>query len=150
MLEGAKTVEVAAAADAVFAVLADVERYPEWQSFVRSLAVRERDGEDRPHVVEAEFDAKVTSFRVTLACAYDPGPPARVEWRRRSGDVKDLTGAYDIEAIDAGRCRVSYAVVVDPGFRLGLLIRGPVEERVRARVVDGTLEELQRRVAGPA
>ena len=36
---------------------------------------------------------------------------------------------------------------VDPGLRLGLLLRGPVEERVRTRVLDGALEGLAEFVA---
>ena len=42
---------------------------------------------------------------------------------------------------------VTHDLRVDPGFRLGLLLRGPVEERVRTRVLDGALDGLAEYVA---
>ena len=41
---------------------------------------------------------------------------------------------------------MTYAVQVDPGRRLGLLLHGGVADRVRARVVDGAVDDLRARL----
>jgi ribosome-associated toxin RatA of RatAB toxin-antitoxin module len=139
MLQGTKTAVVPADPAAVYAVVADVERYPEWQSFVAEVDVLERDGEGRPSLVAARLDAKATVINARLRYAYDE--PSGVRWSYEHGDVKDVRGSFVLAAADGGTA-VTYDVAVDPGFKLGLLLRGPVEERVRARVLDGTLDEL--------
>ena len=146
MLQGAETIEVAADCGEVFEVLADLERYPEWQSFLQRVAVRERDAAGRAALVEAQADARVTSLRLVLRCEYEP--PHRVTWRSEGGDVKALTGAYAVEEAAAGACRVTFRLEADPGRRLGLFLRGPVADRVRDGVLRGSLDGLRARLAG--
>jgi ribosome-associated toxin RatA of RatAB toxin-antitoxin module len=148
VIRGEQSTDVAAGAPAAFAVLADLERYPDWQEFLRSVTVRERDAEGRAALVEAQADAKVTSLRLVLRCAYEPG--RRVTWRSEGGDVKSLIGAFDLQERGPDAARVTFRLEVDPGRRLGLLLRGPVADRVRDRALDGMLTDLRRRLDGPA
>jgi ribosome-associated toxin RatA of RatAB toxin-antitoxin module len=148
VIHGVQSTDVAAGAPAAYAVLADLERYPEWQEFFRSVSVRERDVEGRATLVEARADAKVTSLRLVLRCGYEPA--RRVTWRSEGGDVRSLTGAFDLEERGPGAARVTFRLEVDPGLRLGLLLRGPVADRVRDRVLDGMLADLRRRLDGSA
>jgi ribosome-associated toxin RatA of RatAB toxin-antitoxin module len=144
MIRGEQTTEIDASPEAVFAIASDLERYPEWQDFLQRVSVRERDADGRATLVEAEADAKVTKLKLVLRATRDE--PRRVAWRTEGGDVKALSGAFDIgEAGGPGRTRATFGLEVDPGFKLGLLLKGPVAERLRDRVLNGMLDGLKRR-----
>ena len=141
VISGEQTTEIAAPAPAVFAILADLERYPDWQGFLQRVTVHERDGDGRAALVEAQADAKVTSLRLELRPSYEP--TRRVAWRSVGGDVKALDGAFDLTEMGPDRTRVGFALQVDPGFKLGLLLRGAVGDRLRDLVLGGMLEGLR-------
>jgi ribosome-associated toxin RatA of RatAB toxin-antitoxin module len=144
MIRGERTTEIEAPPEAVFAVASDLERYPEWQAFLQRVTVRERDPDGRATLVEAEADATVTKLRLVLRATRDE--PRRVAWRAESGDLKALSGAFDlVDAGDPGRTRATFGLEVDPGFKLGLLLKGPVADRLRDRILQGMLDGLKRR-----
>ena len=144
MIRGEQSTEIDASPEAVFAVASDLERYPEWQDFLQGVSVRERDADGSATLVEAEADAKVTKLKLVLRATRDE--PRRVAWRTEGGDVKALSGAFDLaEAGGPGRTRATFGLEVDPGFKLGLLLKGPVADRLRDRVLNGMLDGLKRR-----
>ena len=144
MIRGEQTTEIDASPEAVFAIASDLERYPEWQDFLQRVNVRERDPDGRATLVETEADAKVTKLKLVLRATRDE--PRRVAWRTEGGDVKALSGAFDLaEAGGPGRTRATFGLEVDPGFKLGLLLKGPVADRLRDRVLNGMLGGLKRR-----
>ena len=141
-IDGEATREVGAAPEDVYAVLADVARYPEWMRIAREAGVRDTDADGRATRADIVLDAKVTRIRLGVALAHDP--PRRIGLSRDGGDVKALDGAWEIEPAGGGRSRVTYRLRLDPGMRLGLLLRGGVQDRVRASVLDGALDDLAR------
>ena len=141
MLEGENSVDVEAPCQTCFGLAAALDRAPEWQTQVRSAKVYERDGEGRPSVVETVSDARVREIKYRLKYAYDP--PHRISWTYLDGDVKDIRGEYRFEALDNSHTRVTYRLEVDPGRRLGLLLRGPLADKVRDYVMGTTLDELK-------
>jgi ribosome-associated toxin RatA of RatAB toxin-antitoxin module len=143
MIRGEQTTEIDAPPEAVFAVASDLERYPEWQDFLQRVSVRERDPDGRATLVEAEADAKVTKLKLVLRATRDE--PRRVAWRAEGGDVKGLSGAFDLAEAGPGRTRATFGLEVDPGFKLGLLLKGPVADRLRDRVLHGMLDGLKHR-----
>jgi ribosome-associated toxin RatA of RatAB toxin-antitoxin module len=143
MIRGEQSTAIEAGLNAVFAVASDLERYPEWQDFLQRVTVRERDGDGRATLVEAEADAKVTALKLVLRATREE--PRRVAWRSEGGDVKTLSGAFDLAEAGPGRTHATFGLEVDPGFKLGLLLRGPVADRLRDRVLDGMLDGLRRR-----
>jgi ribosome-associated toxin RatA of RatAB toxin-antitoxin module len=144
LISGERSVDVPADPSAVWDVLVDVGAYAQWQGTVREVKVLERDDEGRPALVESRNDAKVKTLRLVLRYAYEDG--REISWRYEDGDVKDLHGSYVLEDL-GGSTRVTYALEVDPGRRLGLLLRGPVVDQIRDRILNGTLDELAGRVA---
>ena len=143
MIRGEQSTEIDAPPEAVFAVASDLERYPEWQDFLQRVSVRERDPNGRATLVEAEADARVTKLKLVLRATRDE--PRRVAWRAEGGDVKGLSGAFDLAEAGPGRTRATFGLEVDPGFKLGLLLKGPVADRLRDRVLQGMLDGLKRR-----
>jgi ribosome-associated toxin RatA of RatAB toxin-antitoxin module len=146
MIRGEQTTDIDASPEAVFAVASDLERYPEWQDFLQRITVRERDADGRASLVDAEADAKVTQVKLKLRVSRDE--PRRVAWRTEGGDLKAMSGAFDLAEAGAGRTRATFGLEVDPGFKLGLLLKGPVADRLRERILTGMLDGLKRRAEG--
>src|SRR3954451_23175322 len=143
MTRGEQSTEIDAPPEAVFAVASDLERYPEWQDFLQRVSVRERDPDGRATLGEPEATAKLTKLKLALRATRDE--PRRVAWRAEGGDVKGLSGAFDLGEAGPGRTRATFGLEVDPGFNLGLLLKGPVADRLRDRVMSGMLDGLKRR-----
>src|SRR3954468_596224 len=148
MIRGEQTTEIDASPEAVFAVASDLERYPEWQDFLQRVTVRERDADGRATLVEAQADAKVTALRLRRRATRRE--PTRVAWRSEGGDVKALRGAFDLAPAGDGRTRAMFDLEVDPGRKLGLLLRGGVGDRLRDRILSGMLDGLRRRAESNA
>jgi hypothetical protein len=113
-------------------------------SLVKHAQTKETDDRGRPVLVESDNDAKVKTVRVVLRYAYDEG--RAVSWHSESGDVRALDGILEVTAAGDGRSRVTYRLSVDPGRRLGLLLRGPLVDQVRDRILGGTLADLRGRL----
>src|SRR3954468_11287434 len=148
MITGEQTTEIAAPPDAVFAVASDLERYPEWQAFLQRVSARERDGAGRAVLVGADAAGGARALKLVLRCTRDE--PRRVAWHAEGGDLKALNGAFELAEAGAGRTRATFRLEVDPGFKLGLLLRGPVADRLRDRVLTGMLDGLRARAEGGA
>lgn len=133
----AKTVEVGAAPEAVFAALTDFERLPEWQASIKSCAVLERYPDGMGREVEYVLDAKVAAVRYILALDYDA--PHRVRSTYVRGDLKDLNAEWVMEP--AGDITlVSLHLEIDPGLPLP----GPIKRQIRNRVLGRALDDLAR------
>src|SRR4051794_39098921 len=113
MIRGEQSIEIGASPEAVFAVASDLERYPEWQDFLQRVSVRERDADGRATLVEAQADATVTTLKIVLRATR--AEPRQVAWRSESGDLKKLSGAFDMAAAGPGHTRATFGLEVEPG-----------------------------------
>ena len=147
-LEASWTVEIDAPRERCYAVAADVANSPEWQGTLEDVEVLETDDEGRAERVETVSDATVKKIRARLRFAYDP--PDRITWEQEKGEVKWLTGSWDFEELGPSRTRATYALRADPGRILGLLLRGPVEGKVKEHLTKGAAEGLKRQVEAGA
>jgi ribosome-associated toxin RatA of RatAB toxin-antitoxin module len=141
VLEGRYSAELHVGLDVAYDTVADVEGYPQWQSLVDHVDVLERDAEGRAVLASTTLDAGIATLRLVLRYAYDAPHEVRFELER--GDVRELRGSWSLRGDDEATT-ATYHVEVDPGRRLGLLVRGGVADRLRAKVVDGTVEDLRR------
>jgi len=141
-LEASWTVEIDAPRDLCWEIAADIRRAPEWQGTLKSVDVIERDDEKRASLVETVSDAKVKEARATLRFSYDP--PGAISWEQESGDVKWLLGSWELEELGPERTRATYALEADPGRMLGMLLRGPVEGKVKEALTKSAAEGLKR------
>jgi uncharacterized membrane protein len=141
MITGDRSVEIDAPIERCFDIAADIEGAPKWQGSLKDVEVLSKDAEGRPEVVETESDAKVKTVKTRLRFNYDK--PSRIEWVQEKGDVKSLRGWWDLEDLGEGRTRATYALEVDPGRMLGMLLRGPVEGQVKNFLLGGAAEGLK-------
>ena len=146
-LGGEASTELDASIEEVWDVIVDIESAPDWQDGFESVDVLERDDEDRVLVAETESDAKVKTVRNRLRFSYEE--PHLIEWRQEKGDLKSLVGSWELEDLGGGVTRVTYMLEGDPGRMLGMLVRGPVEDRIREILVDGRPRELAARAGVP-
>jgi ribosome-associated toxin RatA of RatAB toxin-antitoxin module len=142
-LGGTKSIEVEASLADCWALAVDVASAPEWQAGMKTMKVLESDGEGRPLVCETTADAKVKEITTQVRFAYDE--PRRVSWTQEKGDLKKLDGAWELEELGPERTKVTYTLDGDPGRVLGMLIRGPVEGKIRDLLVNGRPAEFKAR-----
>lgn len=145
-LGGEASTEIDAPIDEVWAVVEDVASAPDWQHGLEAMEVIERDGEGRPVLCDSTSDAKVKM--VTTRVRFSYAAPRELRWQQVKGDLKSLDGAWLLEELGDGRTKVTYKLDGDPGRMLGMLIRGPVEDRIREILVSGRPGELKARVEG--
>ena len=135
LIEGERTVEIEAPIERCYEIAADIENAPEWQGSLQDVDVLETDAEGRAELVETKSDIKVKSARSLLRFSYDP--PAGLRWVQEKGDAKSVEGWWSFEDLGDGRTRATYGLKSDPGRMLGMLLRGPVEGKVRDFLLGG-------------
>jgi ribosome-associated toxin RatA of RatAB toxin-antitoxin module len=147
-LIGSSTAEIDAPLDRVWALVEDVEIAPEWQGGLKALRAVERDDAGRAIVCESESDAKVRTIKSTVRFTYDG--PTKLTWKQEKGEMKSVDGSWTLEDLGDARTRATYALDLDLGRVLGLVIRGPVESAVRDMLVKARAGELKQRIESGA
>lgn len=145
-ITGERTVEIDAPIQRVFDIAADIEKAPSWMGSMKDVEVLERDGDGRAALVETVNDAKVKTVKAKLSFTYDA--PTSIRWRQEKGDVKSLDGWWTLEDLGGERTRATYALKVDPGRMLGMLLRGPLEGQVRDFLLGDAADGLKRTAEG--
>lgn len=133
-IEGEASETIQAPIERVYEVAADVEGSPRWQPQIKRAECVERDGADRQVIVDTITDGKVRDLRSRLRFSYDM--PAAIDWEQEDGDLAAVEGSWRFEDLDDGTVRATYALSVDMGRMLGLVIRGPVVDLLRKQMVD--------------
>jgi len=141
ILSADRTVEIEAPLERCYELITDLENTPNWQESMVSLEVLERDKEGRATLCEIKSDAGIR--QVTTKMRFAHHPPDRMTWEQEKGDLKWLNGEWSLEKIDAGHTRATYSLEGDPGRMLGLLLRGPVEDRVKKELTTDPTEGLK-------
>lgn len=133
--------EVIAAPPALcLAALLDFESYPDWQSAVKDCEVLEPGSNP---VVEFRIDAKLKTVRYVLR--YHPEPPARLWWEYVEGDVRSVSGSYELADLGDGTTRATYRLAIDPGR----FVPGPIRKALTEGVMRASVRELKARVEEP-
>jgi len=139
--ETSEEVVIEAPRELCWQIVTDFERYPEWVPDLRSVDVRERDGEGRPKVVAFRAAAFGRSTSYTLS--YDlSGAPERLSWVEVEGDITDrLDGSYELEESSGGRTTVVYRLAAE----LKVPLPAFVKRRAEGRIVSSALRQLKAR-----
>lgn len=142
-LEASWTVEIDAPRERCYEIAADIEKAPAWQGTLDEVEVLERDGEGRAELVWTKSDAMVKKVDSELRFSYDP--PGALSWEQEKGETKWLKGSWTLEEIGESRTKATYALQSDTGRVLGLLLRGPVEGKVKEHLTRSAAEGLKER-----
>ncbi|MBI5087525.1 MAG: SRPBCC family protein [Actinobacteria bacterium] len=138
--QASQTTTIAASPERVWAIAADVERYPDWVTDVKDVVVRARDPEGRPLEVEFRASALGRSTHYTLSYDYGSAPEV-MAWSLLRGDImRTLDGAYHFSATPDGGTEVRYDLTID----LVVPLPGFVKRRAEVRILN-TVRELKAR-----
>lgn len=143
---GTASQEIEAAIDDVWAVIADVLSAPDWQGGLISMEALETDSEGRATLVETKNDIKVKTTTTEVRFTYEA--PTRLSFEQEQGDLKSVEGAWILEDLGGGRTKATYTLDSDPGRVISMLLRGPIETKVREMLVDSRPKELKERIEG--
>lgn len=144
LLEASHTVEIAAPLEAVYAVASDIPGSVDWQPSVESVEVLETHPDGTAKLVELRADAVVK--KATSILTYEYAPPEGLSWNQEKGDVKSLTGQWQLTVVSQTLTRATYSLCADPGRMLGMLLRGPAEGKVKEFLTKGAAEGLKEHV----
>ncbi len=131
-----------APAEAIFELMLDYARLPEWQRSVRAATVLSRDELGRGQEVAYEIDVRIAVVRYTLRHHYEP--PVRISSVYVEGDFRDCQGQWSFAERGAAGTEACFQLRIDPGR----IIPKPVVKMLNRRVMTGSVEDLRRRYAG--
>jgi len=146
-MSGSASTEIDAPIEAVWAIVQDVESASAWQRGIDSMVALEHDADGRATRCETVTDAKVKVFKARIRLTYDPC--TRMSWVQEKGDLKSMAGSWQLEDLGAGRTRATYSLQSDPGALLARFIKGALEEKMRAILIEGRPAELKARAERP-
>jgi uncharacterized protein YndB with AHSA1/START domain len=141
-LTGSSTAEIDAPIERVWQLVEDVEAAPGWQGGLKGLHAIERDGEGRAVLCETESDGKVRTLKSIVRFFY--AGPTELRWSQEKGDMKSVDGSWTLEDLGSDRTRATYALDVDLGRMLGMVIRGPLVDMLRDMLVKARAGELKK------
>lgn len=143
-LSGSCQADIPAAIERCWAVVADVERAPQWQRTLTAVTVVSRDTDGRPQIADTVNDARLRTVRARVRFTFEP--PHRLSYTLvESDDLDAMDGGWRLEALGPDRTRATYQLAVDPG-PIGFLAR-PLERAIRPLVMGHQADELAREVA---
>ena len=137
------TTTVSAPPEAVMAVIADLEAYPEWAN-VKSTEVLRRDVDGRPQRVRFTLDAGV--IKDTYELGYDwAADGTSVTWTlvQEGSMVSAMDGSYTLAGRGAAT-EVTYELTVD----VKVPMIGMLKRKAEKVIVDTALKGLKKRVEG--
>jgi ribosome-associated toxin RatA of RatAB toxin-antitoxin module len=133
---------VGATPEQCFAIVSDVERYPDWAADIKEVDVTRRD--DSGHAIEVSWRAAAFGRSTSYTLEYDySGAPRTIAWHQLRGDLTTkLDGAYTFDDAGEGRTLVTYVLEVE----LRVPLPGFIKRRAQSRIMHTALEDLRARV----
>jgi ribosome-associated toxin RatA of RatAB toxin-antitoxin module len=141
--EGEGTIEIAAPAADVLAVITDFDAYPSWAQGVKKAEVRKKDSKGRPAEVFFEVGQMGIGASYTLAYKYKT-KDGGLSWKstKASGAVKSIEGEYVLEPAGEAKTKVTYRLKLEPAINFGGFMRRQAERTI----VNTALGGLKKRV----
>ena len=134
------TITVAAPPAEVMAVIADIERYPEWTGQIKTTEILETDELGRPAKARFVMDAGVLKDEFVLAYLWGE---SQVNWTLvgKSLVQRSQIGSYIlVEQEDS--THVTYSLAVD----IAMPMLGMFKRKAEKMIMDLALKELKKRV----
>ena len=133
-------IAVSAPVEAVMAVIADFDAYPEWATAVRSTETLSRGADGRAERVRFRLDAGM--IKDTYVLGYDWDGDNQVSWElAEAGSViSEMSGAYRL-AGHGDSTDVTYELAV--GIRIPMI--GMLKRRAEKMIIDTALKGLKSR-----
>ena len=133
-------VDLDATAAAIVRLFANVTRYPDIFATIKRVDIRSRTPARSVAYVEAAFQWPLGDRWVQLETVVTGD---RVRWRRMDGSIRRFEGSLVATDLPAGRSRVIYDAIVDPGWAAPGWLTAWLESRVEDALVADTRRYLR-------
>ena len=138
--QASSSITIAAPAEKVLGVIADIPSYPAWTGQIKSASVVDAGTDGKPKSAKFVMDAGVLKDEYTLEYAWrDDG----VDWHLigKSTVQKSQVGSYTL--VDKGdSTEVTYKLAVD----IAMPMLGMFKRKAEKMIMDSALKELKKRV----
>jgi ribosome-associated toxin RatA of RatAB toxin-antitoxin module len=138
------SIVVDAPPEAVMAVIADFEAYPQWAQGMKAAEVLETGADGRG--TQVHFDLEATPIKDSYTLAYVWKGEQSVTWTLVEGKMlKAMEGAYVLRPSGAGT-EVTYRLAVD----ISIPMIGMLKRKAEKVIIDTALKGLKKRVESQA
>ena len=141
MAAAERSIEVNVAPEALFDVISDYERYPQFLSDMEAAQVVREDGSVRDVAFTLNL---IKRLRYTLRLTEQR--PVRVSWTLVEGMFKRNSGSWTLEEVGPGRTRATYSI----DLSVGVFVPGAITQRLVGKTLPATLEAFKARAEGLA
>ena len=134
------SIDIAAPPEAVMAVIADFEHYPEWVDSMKSAQVL-TSAAGKPKTVRMVLDHSLVKDDYVLEYAWQD---QQLSWKLVKGSLlKAMDGSYLLKPKGSGTT-VTYTLTVD----VNMPMIGMFKRKAEKTIIDGALKGLKKRVEG--
>ncbi|CAB4559204.1 MAG: polyketide cyclase / dehydrase and lipid transport [Actinobacteria bacterium] len=129
----AGTATIEASAEDIFAILKDLESYPQWSASIKSVEIAERDGSGNPSKANLKVEAGVLKDRVSLDYDWSKAPNEISFTLEDAGLLTEMSGVFTLKSLDADTTEVSY--------KLKVALSMPVPDIMRKKQEQATIDQ---------
>lgn len=124
-------------ADDMFALVADIEHYPEYVPLCQSLTIRSSQKRGERTVLVANMAVGYMAIRETFTCQVILDPAAnKINVTYIDGPFEYLENQWHFEPVDAGNCIVHFKLDYEFKSRTLAMLMGSMFDRAFARFTD--------------
>ncbi len=134
------SIDIAATPEAVMAVIADFEHYPEWVDSMKTTQVL-TTAAGKPKTVRMVLEHALVKDDYVLEYSWKP---QQLSWKLVEGSLlKAMDGSYVLKPKGTGTT-VTYTLTVD----VNMPMIGMFKRKAEKTIIDGALKGLKKRVEG--
>lgn len=127
----------------IFDVIIDYDRYTQWATHVKEVAIDRTDDDGRAGLVSYRAAAMGRSASYVLEYFYGTNP-LRVSWRLADGDlVRRLDGRYLLTPLESDATGPRTEVVYELEVELSMPLPGFVRRRAETSILHTALDDLR-------
>ena len=127
------TANIEASSEAIFAILKDLDSYPQWSASIKSVEIAERDGAGNPSKANLKVEAGVLKDRVSLDYDWSKAPNEISFTLEDAGLLTEMSGIFTLKSLDADTTEVSY--------QLKVALSMPVPDIMRKKQEQATIDQ---------
>jgi ribosome-associated toxin RatA of RatAB toxin-antitoxin module len=138
---GTASIDIAASPEELFAIVTDLESYPDWVEGMKAVEVHDVNDEGFATRATMTVDVKIRTITYTLVYEYEY--PEVMSWTSEpGGDVRSIEGSYRFDG-DEDATTVTYELAIDPGFPVpGFMIR-QAQKSIMGSALDGLKSQAE-------
>jgi uncharacterized membrane protein len=133
------TVTIEAPISDIQKTMAELDKYPEWSSQIKSAESLETDDQGRITKIKMSIDAGMMKDRVVLDYDWSQAPEKIIFSLDEADLLTSMDGAYTFKSIDSDTTEVTYEL----GVSLSMSIPEMMRKKAEKATIDAALAQLK-------